>query len=813
MWAISKKEWTHYFGSLTGFLVICFYLLANSLFLFVLPNFNVLDFGYASLQVYFDYAPWFLLLLVPAITMRSFSEELRQGSFELLMSLPISPLQMVLGKLMGVIMILAIALAPTLLYGIALDQLSSTGGLDWGATAGAYWGLFLLASVYAAVGIFASAITKQALVALLVSISICIFLYKGFDWIAALPFFQNGSGFYVQQLGLQAHFENMGKGVLYASDLVYLLSLILLFVLGAVEKIQYRKTSFLVYLMLVVINIAMHFAPLQWDLTKDERYTLSNTSKQIIAGVQEPVKIHLYLGGNLPTQYKKLANAATAILNKIVQENTQAIEWQLDLPNQMYKDTVLYEAYDSLSKLGLPIERVQSDASKADQRIDQLIIPGLLIIMPGKQPIAVDLRSSKKYFKPYNIIKDVPEEDLDASANAAEALLEFKITQALYFLNRKTIPTIGYLIGNGEPIDLSVNDLGQSIRHQYHLAVFDLKKGFPTAPAIKTLLIVKPTQPFTELDKFKIDQYLMSGGNIIWAVDRLHAEYDSLQKTAGAYIAYDRNLGLDDLLFKYGVRMNSNLVQDLNCSKLPVVVGKDPTGNPVIQRIPWPYYPFLNGNNGHVIVKNIDRVLSQFPSSIDTIKARGIQKTILLSTDTNSRLVATPNLISLNSGKAPNELNSFTQHQIPIAVLLEGKFSSLYHNRVNPTWQDSLLQYTGKPFQSSSSSVSKQIVIADADILTNSVDKTNGPMPMGVLPFEAYQFGNRDFFTNAIVYLNEPVDILEARNKQLVLRLLNREKVSAQKTAWQFILTLGPIIALSFGQLFWLFYRKRQFAV
>ena len=276
----------------------------------------------------------------------------------------------------------------------------------------------------------------------------------------------------------------------------------------------------------------------------------------------------------------------------------------------MYKDTALYLFYDSLSKMGVPIERVQDDGKGSDKRVDQLIMPGAIVEVQGQQPIAIDLRASKKYFKPYNVIKDISTEDPEASANAAEALLEHKFVQAIYLLNRTEVPQISYLVGNGEPIDLTVNDLGQSIKNQYQLSVFDLKKGYPDASKIKTLLIVKPTLPFTDADKLKLDQYVMSGGNIIWAIDKLYAEYDSLQKTEGAYIAYDRGLQLDDLLFKYGVRINANLVQDLNCSKLPIVVGKQADGAPMIQRIPWPYYCLL-----YTSPSPRDRQKSRMPSS------------------------------------------------------------------------------------------------------------------------------------------------------------------------------------------------------
>lgn len=812
MWAIARKEWAHYFGSITGYFIISFYLLVNSLFLFVFSRFNILDFGYASLQVYFDFAPWFLLLLIPAITMRSFADEQAQGTSEILYSLPLSIVQIVLGKLLGVSLIIIVSIAPTLVYAFVLDQLSATGGLDWGATMGAYIGLLLLATTYAVIGLFASSKTKQPVVAFVFSIVIAAFVFKGFDGLSSLPFVDNLYGYYITQLGMSAHFENMSRGVINARDFIYFISVIILFIFGCKENISQQKQSIFLFILVVALNIGAFYFPVQIDLTKDKRYTLGDTSKQIIQGIQNPIQIHLYLGGELPMEYKKLSLATIEMLNKIVGENKENIQWSLDVPSQLYSDTSLYKVYDSLNSMGLPIERVQSDASKADQRIDQLIIPGLLIETPGKAPVAIDLRTGRKYFKPYNIIKDVPEEDKEASFNAASSLLEFKIVQGIYFLNRTQVPTIGYLIGNGEPIDLTVNDLGQSIRHQYNLVVFDLKKGYPNANKIKTLLIVKPTQPFSELDQLKIDQYIMNGGNILWAIDPLFAEYDSLQKTNGSYIAFDRNLQLQNLLFNYGARVNSHLLQDLNCSKLPVVTGKDASGNPVIQRIPWPYYPLLNANATHKMVKNMDRVLSQFPSSIDTIAVPGIQKTILLSSDTNSRIISTPAMVSLNSVAGDEDLKTFNKSHIPVAVLLEGKFKSPFANKINAAWKDSVLQNTGEAFLSKANKLARQVVIADANIITNNVQASSGPLPMGMVPMEAYQFGNRDFFTNAIAYLNEPEDILAAREKEWIIRTLNKEKVAEGRLFWQLMLTIVPLCLIWLAYYIGLSWRKRQFA-
>jgi ABC-2 type transport system permease protein len=202
MWAICKKEWAQYFNGLTGYLVIGFYLIVNGLVLFVLPNFNVLDAGYASLQVYFDFAPWFLLLLVPAITMHSFSDEYKQGTYEIIRTLPISPLQLVAGKFLGNLFIVLVAILPTLLYAFTLNTLSDIGGIDFGATAGSYFGLLFLAACYTMIGIYISSITKNNLVSLLVSILVCILLFKGFHYLSLMPAFANGTDFYISKLGL-----------------------------------------------------------------------------------------------------------------------------------------------------------------------------------------------------------------------------------------------------------------------------------------------------------------------------------------------------------------------------------------------------------------------------------------------------------------------------------------------------------------------------------------------------------------------------------------------------------------------------------
>ena len=335
------------------------------------------------------------------------------------------------------------------------------------------------------------------------------------------------------------------------------------------------------------------------------------------------------------------------------------------------------------------------------------------------------------------------------------------------------------------------------------LRIFDLKQSYPDPSLINTLLIVKPTIPFTDEDKLKLDQYVMHGGKIIWCIDKLYAELDSLMRSQADFVAFDRNLNIDDILFRYGVRINGNLLQDLNCSKIPLVTGYNADGSPRMQRFPWPYYPFLSSPNNNIVSKNLDRVLSIFPSSIDTVKSPGVTKTILLSTDTSSRLISSPAIVSLNKimdDISAQNFNSYNEHYIPVAVLLEGKFNSLYTNRLTQIVKDSVSKALGKPFASNNAISTKQIVMSDADIVTNEVSETTGPLPMGELPYENYRFANREFFLNCVDFLTSNSGIFESRNKDFTLRLLDKKKVEDQKLNWQLINIAIPIaIIILFG--------------
>ena len=549
------------------------------------------------------------------------------------------------------------------------------------------------------------------------------------------------------------------------------------------------------------------------DLTAEKRFTLSPSTRKLLKEVDTTLTIKVFLTGELPADYKKLSIATKDLLTEFRELSRNEIKISFEKPGEgLPDDSIKAQLYDSLSRMGVVFERSEDVSASDDKSTNQLIIPSALVLYGNRKPIAIDLRSSRKVFKNFNVVNDIPQEDKEATRNAAEALLEFKFANAIDKLTRSYVPVVAYLVGNGEAHAPKVNDLLQSLRNEYRLGIFDLKQSYPNPDQINALLIVKPTLPFTEEDKLKLDQYVMHGGKVIWFVDKLYAEIDSLMRSQSDFVALDRNLNLDDILFKYGARINGDLLQDLDCSKIPIVTGYNPDNSPKMQRIPWPYYPFLSSVNSNPITKNLDRVLPIFPSTIDTVAATGITKTILLASDTNSRVLTSPAIVSLNSVKDNADFQSFSKSYLPVAVLLEGKFNSLYANRLTVQVQDSVAKALGKPFAAVADTSTKQIVVSDADIVTNTVSATTGPIAMGMLPFENYRFANREFLLNSVDYLVSNNGIFESRNKDFTLRLLDKKKVESLRTNWQFInIGLPILLVLLFGGVFqWR--RKNKYA-
>jgi len=395
--------------------------------------------------------------------------------------------------------------------------------------------------------------------------------------------------------------------------------------------------------------------------------------------------------------------------------------------------------------------------------------------------------------------------------NSAEAMLEYNLANAISKAIQTKKSIVGYASGNGEPVDARVYDLVENcLNIDYQLAMFNVNEQAFVPKEFKTLIIVKPTQPFTEAAKLKLDQYVMNGGTILMFLDRLNAEMDSLQ-IKNEVIAYDRGLGLNDMLFKYGVRQNPDLVMDLNCDYLPF----DVNGNGQFDLLPWNYFPVMESKSNHPINKNLGFVAGRFVNSLDTVEAEGIKKTILLNSSVNARRIASPALISGKENVIEPESNQYKTPNIPVAVLLEGKFTSLFANRASQAMRDSITAYGGI-FLPNAINNTKIIVVADGDIVLNSVSK-NQPIPMGSNPYtfgtqREFPFANRDFLQNCLEYLVNENGLSEAKAKDYVARLLNSKKVKEQKTMWQVINIAVPVLLVILFALVFQWNRKRKFS-
>lgn len=535
------------------------------------------------------------------------------------------------------------------------------------------------------------------------------------------------------------------------------------------------------------------------DLTREKRFSLSQSTIKLLENLEDDVQVDVFLTGELSAGFKKLGTATDELLGEFKEHGGAKIQYRFIRPGEGLPDSLRAVLYDSLFQLGVRPFTNQVTAKEGEETSERLIFPGAVVTYKGRQT-GIDLMSGKSAM------------DEESSLNYSEALLEFKFADAIDKLTRKQVPIIAYAAGNGQPLNPTVRDLFDALRNNYNLGVFDLAAGYLDAKTINALIVVKPATAFSDAEKLKIDQYIMNGGNVLWFIDKLYAELDSLYRSQADFVAFDKHLNIDDQLFKYGVRINADLVQDLKCARLPMVVGERADGQPQFSRVPFPYYPLLTSSQAHPISKNLDDVLSIFPSSIDTVQAPGIKKTILLTTDTLSRRVSTPAIVSLQSVKSEDDIRTFRSSYVPVAVLLEGRFTSLYANRLTAALRDSLATYSATGFLPAGAKESKQVVVSDGDIVTNVVTQSEGPLPMGTQQYENYTFANKDFLLNCVDYMVSTSGILETRNKDITLRLLDKQRVTEEKTMWQLInIGLPVLLVLLFGWIYQLM-RKRRYA-
>ena len=551
-----------------------------------------------------------------------------------------------------------------------------------------------------------------------------------------------------------------------------------------------KYSCVLVLIILIAVNFLASIWHGRFDLTSEKRFTISPATKKLISHLDDPVKVTVFLDGDLPSGFRKLSNSSREMLQEFREISGNTVHYVFKKPGQGMDDSSKAEMMDSLRRMGINPTNVRAQAKEGEGEEQRMVYPGALIEYKDRV-IGVDLLQGQSSVDGIN------------SLNNAEALLEYKFAGSIDKIIQDSVPVVGYLVGNGEPQNLQVYDLIQkNLKQNYGFSMVPIDSVTTIPSAFSVMMIVKPLEKFTEAQKLKIDQYIMRGGKVMWFIDNLYASLDSLQRSQGNFIAFDLGLNLDDQLFKYGVRINQDLVQDLNCAQIPSVVGT--VGDkPQIQLVPWPYFPLLSDPDNNPI--------SKFPQSIDTVKAPGIKKTFLLASSSGSRTLSTPAQVQWNSVRNEEELKTFTKTNIPIAVLLEGKFHSLFSNRISSAMADTMKNVYGKAFIDQSELDNKMIVVSDGDLVTNFISQDKGPLAMGQNPYTLYQYSNREFLMNCLEYMVGNPGILETRGKDYTLRLLDKKKLDESKNLWQIVNILLPAgLILIFGFLFaWL--KKKKF--
>ena len=548
---------------------------------------------------------------------------------------------------------------------------------------------------------------------------------------------------------------------------------------------------------LVVINYLASVVHQRFDLTQEKRYSLSKPTKDLLSNLNEPVRVEVFLKGEFPAGFRKLTNSVEEFLQECKEYSHGNVQYVFTDPLKGLSDSVMQRLIDSVHYFyDIPALTLQAPAKAGDEQTQKVVLPGA-VIHYRDTTIGVNLLKGERSF-------GTQPEQLAALYNNVEASMEYKFASGIQKITSTKKPTVGYALGHGEGWGFNVDDMVRTLIKDYAFDTVNIKQS-QVIPQYDALVIAKPTQSFSDVDKIKIDQYVMHGGKIFWMVDNMYAEFDSLYKSQG-FIAFDRGLNLEDLLFTYGVRINQNLLQDMQCDKLPQV-----SSNSQQQRlVDWPFFPLLNGSD-HPITKNLDPVRAMFPTTIDTVEANGIKKTFLLQSSSNARVLEAPAKVDFTFLQIAPDVKEFQRKNVPVGVLLEGTFHSLYANRISKAMQDSMAAMNYTTLRNSDAA-NKMIVVADGDIAMNQYSSTLGPLPMGMNAFTRYTYANKDFFTNCMDYLVNPSDILQTRSKEFTLRLLDPKKAVDEKTKWQLINIALPIILIVLFGLLYQQMRRQRFA-
>ncbi len=543
--------------------------------------------------------------------------------------------------------------------------------------------------------------------------------------------------------------------------------------------------------VVILLNVVNSFVFHRFDLTSEKRYTLAPATKALLAKLDEVVYVKVYLDGDFPAGFKRLRNETREMLDEFRTYSHDNIEYEFINPSENPDKKQQNELFKQLYDKGLQPFNVEDKTDEGSTQ--QVIWPGAIVSYHGREA-------------PWKLLKTSMGYSAEGQLNNSVQALEYEFASCIHSLTTETHNEVGFIEGQGELDTLAVDDIKNALGEFYTLKRVKINGQLNALKDLTTIVIAKPDTAFSEQDKFVIDQFVMKGGKILWCVDPLETRVDSLFTGRTYGVAYD--LKLDDMLFKYGVRLNQNMILDLQSSALPVNTAFHGQ-TPRVELRPWVYVPVILPTINHPIVKNLDVIKFDYVSSIDLVDAGpGVKKTVLLATSKNSKLLNAPVRVDMARMRMQEDESKFRAGPQPVAVLLEGQFESLYKNRLPPSISGSKdIGFTDH------SVTTKMIVISDGDILRNDIQGSSGkPYPLGYDKYTKQQFGNKNFILNCINYLCDDSGLISVRSRELTLRLLDNKKVKDDKLKWQLINTLIPLgLVLLYGFIHFI-RRRRKYA-
>lgn len=849
MWTLYKKELATFFSSLTGYLSIAVFLILTGLMLWVFNgNLNIIDSEFANIDGLFFIGPLLYLFLIPAITMRLIAEEKRGGTMETLMTRPLGDWTIVWAKFLAAWTLVLISLLPTLVYYFSVYSLGypHPGNIDTGSVMGSYFGLIMLGGAFVSIGLFCSSLTKNQIVSFILAAVLCFVMFMGFTLLYDMNLFKTDGNLIIKSLGLQEHYNSISRGVVDTRDVVYFLGVIVIFVMATRMVLQSRmwkgwnlkkdsqqnkkpeRFSFknmvsyfrwnrrrnlelshwlelgIVLIAVIGVNIASRHIYTRFDLTAEKRYSLSDETKGFLKNIDETLLIRVYLKGEMPAEYRLLQDETRELLNQFRSCNEYITFEFVDPNSSEYSDEERQVIFQKMMSKG--VQPIQEQLKEGNKVSKLLLLPGAEITYKGRST-AISLLN-------YN--RQGGGNDRNSLIETSIQNLEYAFSSAIHTLSRVKKPTVGFLQGHGELSGASLADISKHLMEFYNVELDTINGQIealtshtlnPTDSTYRfvnkcdILIIAKPTQPFSDQDLFILDQFVMYGGKVLWFVDAMNAEMDSLANR-GQAIATRYPLRLDEMLFTYGVRINSDILMDIYCQPIPLPVGLI-GDRPQYEFRPWYYFPEIIPRGTHSIVNNLNPIKTEFISSIDTIK-NNIKKTILLTTSEFTRTKKAPAMIDITDALKEPERSHYNRSLVPVAVLLEGEFNSAWRNRLAPEFvaEKSMgVREQSKP--------TKMIVVSDGDIIKNQFNPREGIIyPVGYDFYRQVRYANREFILNILNYLSSDDDLMTVRNK-FIIRKLNVEKAKQERTYYQVINIVVPLFILVLAGISIVFIEKR----